>query len=322
MRYNNEERVGVLSVSKIFVDDLKWIFREQAVNDFGVDAFVEITISPYPFKNIIPTGRLLGVQIKSGKSFFKETTSAYFVYRGNKNHMKYWQNHSVPVIIILYDKELNSAYWQVISESTIIPTEKMFKVNIPKKHLLNKDSSNALEKIGSFRNRYEYNLWRLRTCVDIIKVNIQERHYLYILFESSLRWDGYNVALLITTEDGNYYPEIFHCGDGVNYYFGLRETDSITEGLKDTLPWLDFYLNGEIFSDAIFAREVMRINRDFGVPEIDEEVTALESQGLFYKIACHLTGADYFRLELRPNEFAFNFLNVNDFLSKGQQSEG
>lgn len=38
MAYNCEERIGVYSVSKIFTETLGWIFREQPINDFGVDA--------------------------------------------------------------------------------------------------------------------------------------------------------------------------------------------------------------------------------------------------------------------------------------------
>lgn len=43
MRSNNEERIGVYSVAKVFSENLKWIFREQPINEFGIDAFVEIT---------------------------------------------------------------------------------------------------------------------------------------------------------------------------------------------------------------------------------------------------------------------------------------
>lgn len=321
MKYNNEERIGVLSVAKIFVDDLNWIFREQPINDFGIDAFVEITGSNYPFNNLTPTGRLIGVQIKSGKSFFKETTAECFVYRGDKSHLHYWQNHSIPVLIILYDKELNSAYWQIISESTIITTGKMFKVYLPKKNLLSRDSVNVLKKIGYFRNRYDYNLWRLRTSIDIINSIIREKHYLYIELEDSLRWDGYSVSMLITKEEGDCYPEIFYCSEGTSYYFSLPETGSVAEGLKDTLPWSDIYYNKEVFTDAVFARETMKKMREIGDPEIDKEVAKLESQGAFYKIACHLTGAVYFRLQLHPNELASNFLKVNDFLEKEQRVE-
>ncbi len=52
---NSEERIGVYSIAKIFVEELKWIFREQPINDFGIDGFVEIT------KYQMPTGRLFGV---------------------------------------------------------------------------------------------------------------------------------------------------------------------------------------------------------------------------------------------------------------------
>ena len=45
MTFNKEERIGVFSIAKIFVEDFEWIFREQPINDFGIDAFVEIIIN-------------------------------------------------------------------------------------------------------------------------------------------------------------------------------------------------------------------------------------------------------------------------------------
>ena len=84
MRYKSKERVGVYSVAKIFTENLGWIFREQPINDFGIDGFVEITRIRLNLKDLIPTGRLLGVQIKSGKSFFKEIKDNFFIsWRNN-----------------------------------------------------------------------------------------------------------------------------------------------------------------------------------------------------------------------------------------------
>ena len=76
LTFNKEERIGVFSVAKIFVEDFEWIFREQPINDFGVDAFVEITKKSHPInKDIVPSGRIIGLQIKSGERFFKEEKS-------------------------------------------------------------------------------------------------------------------------------------------------------------------------------------------------------------------------------------------------------
>lgn len=55
------DRDGVNAVESIFIRELKWIFREQTISDWGIDAHVEVTNRDEPI------GRLLAVQIKSGK---------------------------------------------------------------------------------------------------------------------------------------------------------------------------------------------------------------------------------------------------------------
>ena len=62
MFYNKEERIGVYAIAKIFTEDFKWIFREQSINDFGIDGLIEITRVGRNLKDLIPTGKLIGVQ--------------------------------------------------------------------------------------------------------------------------------------------------------------------------------------------------------------------------------------------------------------------
>jgi Domain of unknown function (DUF4365) len=56
------------------------------------------------------TGKLLGLQIKSGESFFKERTPNTIIYRGDKEHLQYWLNHKLPILIVLYDPATDTAY--------------------------------------------------------------------------------------------------------------------------------------------------------------------------------------------------------------------
>jgi hypothetical protein len=67
------DREGVNAVERVFVKELGWIFREQTIGDWGIDAHVEVANEKEP------SGRLLALQIKSGKSFLKgkqETSSS------------------------------------------------------------------------------------------------------------------------------------------------------------------------------------------------------------------------------------------------------
>ena len=108
MRYNIEERVGIYNVADLFTRELKWVFREQPINDYGIDALIEITHYHLDKKGYIASGQLFGVQIKSGKTFFKETQDSHFVFRGRKHHLDYWLNYSLPVLIIIYDLHTKS----------------------------------------------------------------------------------------------------------------------------------------------------------------------------------------------------------------------
>jgi hypothetical protein len=57
--------VGVNAVEGVVLKEFGWLFREQAVSDYGIDAHVEEVDSDNK-----PTGKLVALQIKSGPSFF------------------------------------------------------------------------------------------------------------------------------------------------------------------------------------------------------------------------------------------------------------
>lgn len=117
-------RIGVAGIQLLF-ERLGWIFREQPTEDYGIDAHVEVV------ENNTATGKLIALQIKSGKSWFKEKTSNGFVFRGKTEHLEYWQQHSLPVIIVLYQDDEQIAYWQVVNSSNIQKTDKAWKLTIP-----------------------------------------------------------------------------------------------------------------------------------------------------------------------------------------------
>ena len=103
---------------------MEWMFREQPVNDYGIDAQVE------PFSDG-PTGRLLALQIKAGPAYFKEKTKQGIVYRGVADHLDYWMRHCLPVIVVLRDSAKRVAYWQHVTRETIESTGKGWKMLVP-----------------------------------------------------------------------------------------------------------------------------------------------------------------------------------------------
>ncbi|AFY84321.1 DUF4365 domain-containing protein [Oscillatoria acuminata] len=136
-------RLGVAGTQLIF-KRLGWIFREQPIEDYGIDAHVEVV------ENNTATGQLIALQIKSGKSWFKEKATNSFIFRGKREHLEYWQKHSLPVIVVLYDDEGQVAYWQSVNSSNVQKTDKAWKLIIPFEQQINIKS---LEKIKDFSKK-------------------------------------------------------------------------------------------------------------------------------------------------------------------------
>ena len=133
-RYDPIQDEGVSTIGRIFNKELKWIFREQQKADMGIDAHVEVC------DNGQPSGRLIALQIKSGKSWFKEKIDEGIVFRGSLEHLKYWSAHSLPVIIILYNPLSEEVFWQAVLQKNITETPKAWKIVVPHSKRLDKQA--------------------------------------------------------------------------------------------------------------------------------------------------------------------------------------
>ena len=117
---------------------LGFAFREQHEDDVGIDAQAELRESG------VATGRLLGLQIKTGRSWFGETDDDCFVFRGDQNHVGYWLGYALPVLICLCDVDKQVVYWQIVTRETAIPTGKGYKLKVPKTQQIGPDAVDAL----------------------------------------------------------------------------------------------------------------------------------------------------------------------------------
>ena len=75
-------------------EKLHWIFRAQPKADYGIGAHVAIV------DDTEVLGRLVAVQIKSGKSWFSQPTTGGWWFRPKAGHVRYWLNHSLPVVVV------------------------------------------------------------------------------------------------------------------------------------------------------------------------------------------------------------------------------
>src|SRR5688572_24189238 len=86
------------------------IFRETPNTDVGIDAHIEVVNS-----NGIATGKLAGLQIKSGNSFV-DTKTLTFTLRAEQRHFEYWSRYTLPVIGVVFSPSLNQAVWFNLTE--------------------------------------------------------------------------------------------------------------------------------------------------------------------------------------------------------------
>ncbi len=145
---NHTERIGINHCAEI-AERNKWMFREQPIDDIGIDAHMEITE---------PTGepkQLIALQIKSGASWFKEKKDGCIIFRSiNERQYNYWTMNSLPCIIVLYNPDDDICIWQKLNAETIEKTKegdgKGFFVKVPLKQVFLNDISN--KQLLSFSN--------------------------------------------------------------------------------------------------------------------------------------------------------------------------
>ncbi|MFE2842547.1 DUF4365 domain-containing protein [Streptomyces scopuliridis] len=138
------ERAGVSWVEHLVTNDLGWLFREQETADVGIDAQVEVVDGA----TAEATGRLLGVQIKSGESYFKVSSDAGWWFVCDADHVSYWLGHSLPVVVMLYEPQAKRVYWQHVSDHTVVSTGKGVKIHVPHSQELTAASAQQLEPLG------------------------------------------------------------------------------------------------------------------------------------------------------------------------------
>lgn len=142
-RYDAAGAIGVGEVAQLIRRRLGWIFREQYADDVGIDAHVE------PVLDGDPTGKLIALQIKSGESFFRSQAADYISYYEHRaKHLAYWNDHSLPVVLVLYSPLMGAAYWVRVHEQTVVSTGHGCSIRVPRSQLVNEASGDALLKIA------------------------------------------------------------------------------------------------------------------------------------------------------------------------------
>lgn len=104
------ERAGINAVATAMAS-VGLIWRETPTGDVGVDGQVE-----YVDDEGQATGRLLSVQVKSGPSYFTHEQEEAFLFYPEARHRIYWEQHPLPVLLVLHNPKTSKSYWADIRQ--------------------------------------------------------------------------------------------------------------------------------------------------------------------------------------------------------------
>lgn len=302
-------RIGVTRTQLAVQEELAWLFREQPTEDFGIDAHVEIV------DGTSVRGRLLGLQIKSGLSFFTEPGPGGWWFRPDRRHVDYWLRHSLPVAVVLYNPETNQCHWELVTEKTLTESGRASqKLLVPTSQVLDATAIEPL-RAAAEGDPYELRLRDLRLALPWMR-RLGEGQRLVVDMEEWInKTSGRGrIALGIDHEDGKDPEPLAEWG----VYFGLSDYAEVVPRL---LAWADVAVHRETYdlyeSDQWLGE--FYAERDWEENAAYEDWRAtVPGEGLRpYK-----NGAgevDFWRLELTLNKLGLAFLEVDRFASTGKR---
>ena len=312
---NATERAGVYHCGKIATQN-GWMFREQPIDDVGIDAHMELTE---------PTGeskQLLALQIKAGPSWFKEQKDDCVIFRDiNERQYNYWTKNSLPCIVVLYNPDDDMCIWQKLTTETIERTNrgpgKGFFVKVPIKQVFLTEQSN--KKLVSFANLPQH--------ITNYNFLLSQKKFMEIIRDGgeiklhSSEWvnksSGKGTTELIV-DDGHgikkySYPYWFPC-------------TPYTEVFPRLFPWASFSADDEFFEESDL--DLWRELHCYYDKEDDEWLVVGDSFEDFRKKLKPMRSIDHlgevaeYMMVLTLNELGKSFLEVDKFVSLNQPYAG
>jgi Domain of unknown function (DUF4365) len=301
-RYNPTERIGVSAVEQIVVAKLHWIFREQPIMDMGIDAHIELVD-----KNSGPTGKLIGVQIKTGVSHV-EKKSDHYLYYGDLTHLEYWLSHSLPVVLVVHFPQ-GGTFWQAINDTAVSRTAKGWKTQIPFTNVFGPETQQALE--GTFAGTPK-----------------QQRQIRLALDEPLMRHVDTGGKVVVEMQDwvnkslGRTPVDIYVIDDAGNetltrssalMYVGYN----VKQLAQRIFPWADIHIDEEFYEqnapeeslEERLSRASARDNGIEGDPLTSKDIRPYDEAG--GEVECY-------RLELKLNEVGRAYLALSNYLNTSE----
>ena len=85
-------------------------------------------------------GKVVGLQVRADEDKGVERTARGYVCRGEMPHVAYWLQHSLPVIVMVYEREHDRIVWEAVSADTIEISGQYWELLVPYEQVYGADS--------------------------------------------------------------------------------------------------------------------------------------------------------------------------------------
>lgn len=310
MLKDEAERIGVHECASIFTRQ-GFIFREQTIKDYGIDAIIETKNDNYL------SGKLIAVQIKSGESYFKEQKEECVVYRGDIKHYYYWLNHSLPVIIVLYSPTTGECIWECVNKQTASRCQSGWKINIPCKQTV-EDSKNKLYDLANKQSEFT-SRWTSLVLAKEWMLYINEYGSLILEVEEWINKSSGRGRFILKSECEDETEKVLFEREILG--LGVRSYDLV---IKELFPWANIEIDIDFYQDNMdedYYRKSKLSERDFAKMLGKKGEELLKYSPELPKIYPYRNGAgevDFYRLKLTLNGVGKSFIEIEHFLETGK----
>jgi hypothetical protein len=305
-------RIAVAQVQLAVVSELGWLFRQQHNDDYGIDAHVEF------IDDSTVTAKLLALQIKGGRHWFRESGPGGWWYRPDVAHVRYWTSHSLPVIVVLYNPSTRSSYWQIVNNRNLRETSSGgWKILVPEANRLDKNAAAALADLAA-GDPYVLRLRELQLARPLMTM-LAEGHRMVIEIEE---W------VTRTTGRGSITLALYHEVPGYTTplvtWGVLLGSSGYAEAVPRLFAWANVEVHGDTYDEAtprLYEAECGGAY-DEDDPVVVEEYADWRARRLNRTTLRPFVHANqeevaYWMLELTLNDLGRGFLLVDEFAIKG-----
>ena len=304
------DRLGVNKCSYIF-EDIGFLFREQPIGDYGIDAIIETRNENYL------SGKMIAVQIKSGESYFSEKKDDCVIFRGEAKHYDYWIDHSLPVIIVLYSPSRGKCIWESVNKETAIKFKRGWKIAIPLQQTL-ENSKDKLQDLANKQSEFERR-WTSLVVAKEWMLEAKERGMLILEVQEWINKSSGRGTFILKTEEDDGSEKIFFKRD--LFGFGTKHYEFV---IQELFPWATFEIDEEFYEmnmeeDCAQRRYVTdrQVASALGIKG-DELLKYSDTLSKLYPYRNGAGEVDFYRLKLSLNQVGESFIRIDHFLETGK----